>query len=84
MSIVVSFQEKMQRLEPIKVAKPNDIGKFVIEMTCMYKAGVNSRCPKVVRNAKILFRNAAIKNGESLSQYQNTPTCDDSNDFHQR
>ena len=50
----------------------------------MFEPGVKSKCPTVVRNAKSSFRNAAIRNGERLTQYPNTPSCDDTNDFHHR
>ena len=59
-------------------------GNFAVALECWYKPRINSRCPKVVRNAKTVFRNLAIRNGERLVQYSNTPTCDSSNDFHQR
>ena len=82
-SLVVSVQS-ISRPEPIRLIEANDAGKFVLEMTCLYKPNVNSRCPKVVRNAKTMFRNTAIRNGERLAQYPNTPSCDNTNDFTQR
>jgi hypothetical protein len=36
----------------------------------------------MVRNATTQFRNAAMRNGEPLAQYPNTPSCDNTNDFH--
>ena len=64
--------------------KPVDLGNFQIEISCQYKPNINSRCPKIIRRAKMLMRNSAIRNGEKLTQYWNTPTCDDSNDFRSR
>ena len=61
-----------------------DLGNFQVEVTCHYKPGINSRCPKIVKRAKTLMRNSAIRNGERLTQYWNTPSCDDSNDFKNR
>ena len=63
---------------------PNDIGNFQLEITCQYKQNVNSRCPKVLNRAKTLMRNLALRNEEKLTQYWNTPTCDESNDFWMR
>ena len=60
---------------------PNDIGNFQLEITCQYKQNVNSRCPKVLNRAKTYMRNLAIRNGEKLTQYWNTPTCDESKDL---
>ena len=61
-----------------------DLGNFQVEMTCQYVPKINSRCPKVVKRAKRLMRNSAIHRGEKLTQYWNTPTCDDANDFRTR
>ena len=83
MSLVVSVQQ-IERPEPIRLVENNDAGKFVLEMTCLYKPNVKSRCPKFVRNTKTQFRNAAMRNGERLAQYPNTPSCDITNDFQQR
>ena len=63
---------------------PTDLGNFQIEMTCHYKPGINSKCPRTVRRAKTLMRNSAIRNGEKLTQYWNTPSCDESKDFKTR
>ena len=57
------------------------IDQYNVETVCLYKPNVRSKCPSVVRHAKQLFRNSAIKNGEKLTQYLNTPTCDSTNDF---
>ena len=57
------------------------IGQYNIEMVCLYKPNIQSKCPSVVKHAKMLFRNSAIKNGENPTQYLNTPTCDNTNDF---
>ena len=59
-------------------------GNFAVALECWYKPNTNSRCPKVVRNAKSLFHNSAIRFGEQLTQYSNTPSCDTTGDFHQR
>ena len=83
MALVVSVQQ-IERPEPIRLIENNDAGKFVLEMTCLYKPNIKSRCPKVVRNAKTQFRNAGIRNGEKFAQYPNTPSCDNTNDFQQR
>ena len=61
-----------------------DLGNFQVEVTCHYKPGINSRCPKTISRAKTLMRNLAIRNGEKLTQYWNTPSCDESNDFKAR
>ena len=83
MSLVVSVQD-IERPEAIRLIENNDAGKFVLEMTCLYKPNVRSRCPKVVRNAKEVFRNAGIRHGERFAQYPNTPSCDSTNDFQHR
>ena len=61
-----------------------DLGDFQVEVTCQYRPKTNSRCPKIVKRAKTLMRNYAIRHGEKLTQYWNTPTCDDANDFRTR
>ena len=61
-----------------------DLGNFQVEMTCHYKPGINSKCPRTVRRAKTLMRNMALRNGEKLTQYWNTPSCDESKDFKTR
>jgi len=63
---------------------PVDRGNIQADVTCMYKPTSNSRCPKVVKNAKTLMTNEAIRHGEKLTQYLNTPSCDLSKPFHQR
>ena len=83
MALVVSVQQ-IERPEAIRLIENNDAGKFVLEMTCLYKPNIKSRCPKIVRNAKTQFRNAGIRNGEKFAQYPNTPSCDSTNDFQQR
>ena len=59
-------------------------GNFAIGLECWYPPQTNSRCPMVVKHAKDLFRNSALRNGERLIQYSNTPSCDVTNDFHER
>ena len=66
--------------EPI----PIDFGKFQMEMTCLYEPNVKSKCPSVVRNAKELITTSAIRHGERLSQYSNTPSCDTNTSFWER
>ena len=48
---------------------PVDRGNIQAELTCMYKPKINSRCPKIVRRAKQLISNEAIRHGEKLNQY---------------
>ena len=55
-----------------------------IEMTCLYKGGKGSSCPKTVYRAKTAFQNAAIRHGERLTQYYNTPSCDKKTQFWNR
>ena len=59
-------------------------GNFAVALECWYKPHSKSRCPKVVRHAKTLFRNSATRHGEKLTQYSNTPSCDSTGDFHKR
>ena len=73
------------RFTPFKEIQPNDVGNFQVELSCLYKPNVNSKCPKVVRNAKRLLDKSAIRSGERLTQYYNTPSCDSkSKKFNQR
>ena len=64
--------------------KPVDRGNIQADLTCMYKPKINSRCHKVVQRAKTLMQNEAIRNGEKLTQYLNTPSCDSTKPFTQR
>ena len=57
-------------------ANPIDHGKIQMEMTCLYEPGIKSRCPQIVRDAKVELNSAALRNGERLTQYSNTPSCD--------
>ena len=66
--------------EPI----PTDFGRFQIEMTCLYEPDVQSKCPKMVRHAKESMAALATQNGERLTQYSNTPSCDIKTNFSQR
>ena len=71
----------------IKGPKPDILilsGNFAIQMECWYVPGTNSRCPKIVRGAKESARSFAIRNGERLTQYSLTPSCDRTKDFQQR
>ena len=61
-----------------------DLGNFQVEVTCHYKPGINSRCPKTIARAKTMMRNLAIRKGEKFTQYWNTPSCDESKDFKTR
>ena len=61
-----------------------DMGNFQTELTCLYKPKINSRCPKIVKRAKTLMRNSAIRKGERLTQYWQTASCDESKDFRTR
>ena len=79
---VVVFQQ-MKRPEPIHLPDNNTI-KFILELTCLYETHVQSRCPRGVINAKNGFSNAAMRNGEHLAQYPNTPSCYETNDFRHR
>ena len=54
---------------------------FKVEMTCLYKGGKDAACPKHVYRAKTAFQNAAIRHGERLTQYYNTPSCDKDSKF---
>ena len=83
MSIVKVTQSSFPREKYIIPAKSNGVimDTYNVETVCLYKPNVQSKCPRVVKNAKILFGNSAIKHGEKLTQYLNTPTCDNSNDF---
>ena len=53
-------------------------------MTCLYKGGRGSSCPKTVYRAKTAFQNSAIRHGERLTQYYNTPSCDKKTNFKNR
>ena len=63
---------------------PVDRGNIQADVTCMYKPKTNSRCPKIVKRAKTLMMNEAIRHGEKLTQYLNTPSCDPSKPFRER
>ena len=86
MSIVKVTQSFLKRDKNIIPARSNGVvmDAYNVETVCLYQPNVRSRCPSVVNNAKMLFRNTAMKNGQKLTQYLNTPTCDDTNDFHIR
>ena len=83
MSIVKVTQSFLPRDPNLIPARSNGVvmDAYNFETVCLYKPNVKSRCPNVVKNAKTMFRNAAMKNGQKLTQYLNTPTCDTSNDF---
>ena len=83
MSIVKVTQSFLPRDPSLIPARSNGVvmDAYNFETVCLYKPNVKSRCPNVVKNAKTMFRNAAMKNGQKLTQYLNTPTCDTSNDF---
>ena len=64
--------------------KPVDRGNIQADLTCMYKPKINSRCHKVVQRAKTLMQNEALRHGERLTQYLNTPSCDSTKPYTQR
>ena len=77
------FQEKSR--EPVnKDQMLMDHGRIQMEMTCLYEPGINSKCPKIVKEAKLAFSSAAFKNGEKLTQYSNTPSCDENKKYWER
>ena len=55
-------------------------GNLQFDLSCLYKPNIQSKCPKMVRRLKLLLKNSAIRNGEKLTQYSNTPSCDLGND----
>ena len=55
-----------------------------VDLLCLYKPNINSKCPKIVKRAKALMVKEANRHGETLTQYINTPSCDSSKPFHQR
>ena len=59
-------------------------GNYGVQMECWYVPGRHSKCPRIVRRAKDSARNSAIRHGEILTQYSNTPTCDSTKDFETR
>ena len=61
-----------------------DHGRIQMEMTCLYEPGINSKCPKIVKEAKLALSFAAHKNGEKLTQYSNTPSCDGNKKYWER
>ena len=63
---------------------PIDYGKIQMEMTCLYEPGIRSKCPQVVKEVKLALNTAALKNGESLTQYSNTPSCDTDKKYWER
>ena len=63
------------RFAPVKEILPNDAGNFQLELSCLYKPNIKSKCPRIVRNAKRLFTKSASRSGEKLTQYYNTPSC---------
>ena len=71
-----------------KGPNPDDIlmlaGNYGVQMECWYIPGTHSRCPRIVRRAKESARNLALRNGDILTQYSNTPSCDSTKDFETR
>lgn len=86
MSIVKAMQSSTPRERFLVPTETNGVvmDRFNVETVCLYKPNIQSKCPHVVKHAKMLFRNSAIKHGEKITQYLNTPTCDDTNDFQTR
>ena len=66
------------------IFKLTKTGKYQMDLTCMYPPNVGSRCPTVLKNIKEKFRRKAIKLGDSLTQYANTPSCDIKTKFQNR
>ena len=64
--------------------RPVDVGNIQADLTCTYKPKINSRCHKVVERAKTLMQNEALRHGEKLTQYVNTPSCDSTKPYTQR
>ena len=66
------------------IFKLTQTGKYQMDLTCNYPPNVGSRCPTVLKNIKEKFRRKAIKLGDSLTQYANTPSCDIKTKFQNR
>ena len=84
----MSANDKIPRPEPVgnSASKPMqmDYGRLQMEMTCLYEPNIKSKCPKVVREAKHAINSISTKNGENLTQYSNTPSCDTNTSFWKR
>lgn len=61
-----------------------DVGKFQIELTCSYPPNANVACPHVLRDIKEELVKRALYQGDTPTQYLNTPTCDYRGDFGNR
>ena len=85
---LITGNEKLFRLRPNESIEndtmPIDHGKLQMEMTCLYEPGIGSKCPQIVKKAKRALSTEALKNGESLTQYSNTPSCDTDKGFWER
>ena len=55
-----------------------DTGDFQFELTCTYDPHKTNRCPVVLSHAKDSLNRQGERLGESLTQYANTPSCDNS------
>ena len=85
---LLSANEKISRTElsgnSLQDPIPTDYGRLQMEMTCLYEPNVKSKCPKTVREAKRKINTLAGQNGEKLTQYSNTPSCEDGTHFWER
>ena len=61
-----------------------DHGRLQMEMTCLYEPDTKSKCPDIVREAKQKINFLSSRNGERLTQYSNTPSCDNGTNFWNR
>ena len=61
-----------------------DHGRLQMEMTCLYEPDSKSKCPSIVREAKQKINFLSSRNGERLTQYSNTPSCDNGTNFWKR
>ena len=61
-----------------------DRGNIQADFFCTYKPNINSKCPKIVKRTKTLMVREALRHGEKLTQYLNTPSCDSTIPFNRR
>ena len=77
--LIVPSSNRKENILPLTFTGP-----FQIELTCMYDPRGHSRCPRILRNVKDLFRRKALALGDRPTQYANTPSCDKKTGFSER
>ena len=85
---LLSANDRISHLGPavsaIDMGFSTDHGRLQMEMTCLYEPDIKSKCPSIVRDAKQEINLLSSRNGERLTQYSNTPSCDNGTNFRKR